>query len=361
MPVYETCTELSAQANSIDALPPGEWLEIANTKVMDVFPKVSPGGSPYAVVAAWSGGAFDTKRDRMILWGGGHGDYAGNEIYVFDLNFLKWTRLNEPSPVPAGISEFRTGYYPDGGPVSRHTYNYIQYLPDPVDRFCSFGGAAFWQSGQYGTNHTDCFNFDKNMWEPQKFQDSTSSDIGANTAYDPVTQTVYEHGGLGDKGLSKLDLKTGQWTQLWEPFSGAGYTLQYTKTSDIDPIQRMMVAVGGGKILTWDLLKAGPNYATEITTMGPQTIVQGAGGNPGFVYVPDLKAFVGWAGGKDLFKFDLPTKTWTTMPLSPNSKFFPPAEQGNWGTYGRLRYSPAKKVLVLITGHDKNVLVYKVK
>jgi hypothetical protein len=37
-------------------------------------------------MAAWGGGAHDTKRDRLIVWGGGHGDYGGNELYAFDVN-----------------------------------------------------------------------------------------------------------------------------------------------------------------------------------------------------------------------------------------------------------------------------------
>ncbi len=362
MPVYDTCTALTPQSNAIDALPPGEWMEIPNSHLRDVFAPVNPSllGGPSGVVGAWSGGAFDTKRDRMIVWGGGHGDYYGNEIYVFDLNSLKWTRVNDPSFVEAGVAEFPSGYYTDGNPVSRHTYNYLQYLPDPIDRFCSFGGAGLWQSGQYGTSHVDCFNFDKNLWETQKFPDTPSAGIGANTAYDPVTQSLWQHGGYADTGMSRLDLKTGQWTQLWRPFTNAGYTLGYYRTSDLDPLLKQFIAVGANKIITWDLNNIGPtNYGTEITTTGPQNIV--AASSPGFIYVPDLMAFVGWGGGKDLYKLDLATKTWTTMPLSANSAATPPAVQSNWGTFGRMRYSPKKKVIVLITGDSNNVLVYKVK
>lgn len=358
-PVFENCTQLSAQANSVDSLLPGEWMEVPNSMVQDSFPKVSPGGYSSAVIGAWGGGAYDTKRDRMILWGGGHGDYAGNEIYVFDLNTLKWTRVNEPSPVPSGVTEFRTGYYPDGGPVSRHTYNYIQYLPDPVDRFCTFGGAAFWQTGQYGSAHTDCFNFDLNQWETQKFSDATSFGIGANSAYDPVTASVWVSSGYGDMGMSKLDLKTGLWSQLWAPYSGAGYTLGYYRTSDIDPINRKMVAVGQGKVLTWDLTKSGLNYAEEITTSGPQNLVSSS--SPGFVYVPELRAFVGWAGGPNLYQLDLASKSWTELPPAAGTKSIPPSVQNATGTFGRLRYSSKKKALVLVNSHNQNVFIYKVK
>lgn len=141
----------------------------------------------------------------------------------------------------------------------------------------------------------------------------------------------------------------------------AGDPLGYNHTSDIDPINRKMVAVGAGKVLVWDLTKSGVNYATEIKTTGPQNIVIGAGGNPGFIYVPELKAFVGWSGGVNIYKLDLLAMNWSAMPLSVNSAVVHPAEQKNWGTFGRLRYSAKKKVLVLVHVHDQNVLVYKVK
>jgi hypothetical protein len=359
--VFDSCAQLTAQSNAIDALPPGEWMEVPNSMIKTVFPAVSVGGSPYAVVAAWSGGAYDTKRDRLIVWGGGHGDYAGNEIYVFDLNTLQWKRLNEPSPLDPKVSQFDSGYYPDGGPVARHTYNSLQYLPDPVDRFCAFGGGGYWQSGQYGTPHTDCFDFDRNKWETNKYPDTPSWGIGANSAYDPVTKSVYTHGGYGDTGLSKLDLSTNLWRQLWASFSNAGNDFGYYRTSDIDPINRKFVAVGKGKVMTWDLTKTGFNYSTTIATTGPQDIVMGASGNPGFIYVPELKGFVGWVGGSNLFKLDLPTQTWTAIPPLASSKVVPPAVQKNWGTFGRFRYSPNKKVLILMNSYDENVFIYKVK
>ncbi|MBC7466287.1 MAG: hypothetical protein H7256_09865 [Bdellovibrio sp.] len=358
VPLFANCTVLSSQSNAVDALPPGQWLEIPDSELYKVFPKPEAPGYASAVIAAWSGGAYDTKRDRMIIWGGGHSDYAGNEIYSFDLNALKWSRLTDPSLLDGSLNRFDSGYYTDGLPVARHTYNYLQYLPDPIDRFCSFGGAGLWKDGQYGTAHVDCFNFDKNMWETQKFPDTPSLSIGSNTAYDPVTKSLWQHGGYGDIGLSKLDLTTSKWTQMWGQFSGAGNTLGYKRTSDIDPDQRQMVSVGEGKVLTWDLNKTGMNYATELTTTGPQNVVNHD--SPGFVYVDDIKAFVGWAGGL-LYRFDLVSKTWIQMPLSPYSVVLPPTDPVGWGTFGRLRYSPKKKALVLVLAHDRKVLVYKVK
>ena len=57
-------------------------------------------GGQAAVMSACGGGTLDTARDRLLVWGGGHGDYAGNELCAFDLATLQWSRLTEPSSSP---------------------------------------------------------------------------------------------------------------------------------------------------------------------------------------------------------------------------------------------------------------------
>src|SRR5262245_12768815 len=69
------------------------WLAIPNSNLRSVCPPNGFGGSGYnfrdncgSVTTAWSGGVFDTTRNRLIVWGGGHNDYYGNEIYAVNLN-----------------------------------------------------------------------------------------------------------------------------------------------------------------------------------------------------------------------------------------------------------------------------------
>ena len=342
----------------IDSLAVGEWYEVPNSSLHALRPSNNVGGNFGGIMDAWSGGAFDTKRDRLIIWGGGHADYAGNEIYTFDLNTLSWSRLIEPSYVDRSISEFRSGYYTDGLPVSRHTYNSIQYIPDPVDRFCGFGGAGLWESGQYGTATVDCFNFTSNSWEIQKFESTTSITIGATTAYDPVTHKIFQHGGYGYTGLSSLNLTSKKWTRLWENFNNIGGVYGYYKTAEIDPIQRLMISVGGGAVYVNSIDKGYPNTGVKTTTHGPQDIVTSA--SPGFVYVPDLKKIVAWKGGRDTFHLDVSTMTWKLVSPPLSNTTSPPTQIGT-GVFGRFRYSPNKKVLVLVTSTRSNVFLMKIK
>ena len=107
-----------AWAGPIEDLKPGEWYEVPSSHMKDVDPcpmrncSYSAVEGQGAVMDDWSGGAYDTVRDRLIVWGGGHGGYAGNEIYVFDLNQLKWSRITEPSDPPGKD----VPYAPDGSP-----------------------------------------------------------------------------------------------------------------------------------------------------------------------------------------------------------------------------------------------------
>jgi hypothetical protein len=85
----------------------------------------------------------------LLIWGGGHFAYAGNEIYGFDLGHLRWQRLSEPS-LEIDL-DYRAGddIYIDGKPRSNHTYGSLQYVP-VVDRFCSFGTSANFPASRGG-------------------------------------------------------------------------------------------------------------------------------------------------------------------------------------------------------------------
>jgi len=168
------------------------WCEITDTKLADVCPNdPSIEGSCLNVVYAWSGGIADEKRERLIVWGGGHNDYWGNEVYALDLATLKMLRLNSPSaqnPTPDSC----TGTLPGGMPNSRHTYNGLSYLPD-ADRMFVFSGAPACKPG----------GFDDDTWTLDLANVSWSAKDPTNggppaggvptTAYDPNTKKVLVH------------------------------------------------------------------------------------------------------------------------------------------------------------------------
>src|SRR5690242_10068870 len=103
------------------------WYQIPNSKLSQVCPS---GTYPACLnVGAYSGGTMDTTRNRMIVWGGGHDDYGGNEVYAFDMNTLTPMRLTASGPGACTMDSCDGGITPD----SRHTYAELAYMPN-VDR-----------------------------------------------------------------------------------------------------------------------------------------------------------------------------------------------------------------------------------
>src|SRR3989344_1224004 len=131
--IFTSKPAITGKATSIDALQPGEWYRIPNSQpsASGVYPGpgAPTGNGPGSVMAAWSGGAYDTKRDRLIIWGGGHNDYGGNELYTFTLSTQKWTRIWGPSSgIPGSGGSNCPETVGSGDPNSRHTYDGVVYI-----------------------------------------------------------------------------------------------------------------------------------------------------------------------------------------------------------------------------------------
>lgn len=84
---------------------------------------------PDSVLDAWSGSVHVPSygtHGGIFHRGGGHKNYYGNEMYVFDLGLLKWFRLTSPSVQGNWAGPFPNGILPDGRPnAGIHTYYYL--------------------------------------------------------------------------------------------------------------------------------------------------------------------------------------------------------------------------------------------
>lgn len=341
------------KAGIVEDLLPGHWVEIPNSQLQNVAPNPIPVGSSgiASVMDAWCGGAYDTKRDRLIIWGGGHQDYSGNEIYVFDLNTLKWIRLNESSSNIGG--DECSGIYPDGLPRARHTYNSVQYVY-ANDRYSAFGSGGFYPGGQCGNARFDAFNFTSLSWEKMPNMPNGSYGTGQFTAVDPLTGHVWSHGAAGSSILaewiptSKTWVDHGnQWTEEY---------LSYYLTAVIDSASRTLVGVGGGEVRVWDLNKTGVIAGAKINTYGATEII--AKNSPGLDYDPVSKLLVAWSGGPNVYTLDFKTKIWSKI-VPANSNTVVPTTANTNGTFGRFRYIPSKNVFIAVNRVNENVYLYK--
>ena len=339
-----------ALGGPIDDLKPGEWYEVPNSHLRAVTPTEMYAdfeiGRFSSIIDAWNSGAYDTKRDRYIITGGGHNDYGGNELYAFDINTLSWSRIWGPSP---GISSPGPGgeTYSDGNPVSRHTYDGLEYLSN-MDRFWMHGGSKYNITGS-PSQATWLFDFDSLQWE-RKSDISYRSGLEMVSAYDPVTNKVFVAGKGSNQTLIAYDPVSDSWTERGD------LSIDVAQTAAIDPVRRTFVSLGSGKLFAYDLQQTGTISRQDLSTTGDTSMVSIA--YPGIVYDPVSDKMVAWNGGVDVYLLDLDTLVWTRVTPAPTNTVIPtPAP--HQGTFGRWQYIPSKNAFIVVNSIDENVWIYK--
>lgn len=339
-----------AGADAVDDLIPGTWYEVPNSDMDQVAP---PGGiqppngwDTSCVMDCWCGGAFDTTRNILYVWGGGHGQYSGNELYGFNTDSLTWERITDPS-IDVGGSE-SSGVYPDGEPRSRHTYNQLQYAAS-ADRLLSMGTTAMYPGGQIANSAVLSFNYNTKAWNTGGAGLPISGQIaGQVSAYDSVTGRVWAVNGFQSQ-LAGYDPVSNSWTQTY----GAA-NREYNMTGAIDPSRRLFIATGYDYLFVWDL--ANPGNPTQPSSSGDKSI-EGAF-SPGLAFDPVINMFVGWAGGSSVYTLDPTNWVWTRHAPDPSNTVTPTSQNVN-GTYGRFRYIPSRNAYIAVNRTGENVYIYK--
>ena len=150
------------------------------------------------VLGAWNGGAFDSGRAQFRVHGGGHADYGGNEVYVFDFSTLRWMRETDPRPLtgPLMRDNDRDGVAdacpaPISGPPATHTYQGFIYVPK-IDRYWLFGSVGFCQKGMSGSAAWE-YDAGTKTWAPMPELVKFAS--FARAVIDPDSGNVVIHGG----------------------------------------------------------------------------------------------------------------------------------------------------------------------
>lgn len=338
---------------SLSSVTAGTWYEIPSSNLSAVLPPETPlnWSGPDSIMSAWSGGTFDTQTGKLIIWGGGHTDYAGNEIYTFDTNTLQWERPWGPTPntqiqddAAYGIEE-----YLDGNPSSRHTYAGLVYLPEPYNSLWSQGGSR-WKNG-WGTDATWQYSFSENEW--QKFADAPDSGLGVVAVYDPISKHVFSR---SLNYINEYNPATDQWSQPYN--EGWGW---YTDDSNaaIAPDRRVIVFVGGEQtdhVTTYGIYDIDSNEYFDPGFSGDTEILEGNA--PGIAYHPSSDTMIAWDGGTNLYQLNLDTWEWTKI-IATNSSQVTPGAESSRGTFGRFQYVPEHDVFIVVNSIGSNVFAFK--
>ena len=361
---------------------PGGWLELTNTHLQDVCPprnyQPPGGGMPaydffsncYNVIAADSGAAADTKRNRLIIWGGGHAGYAGNELYSLDLNTSPPTlvRLNNPSifdPLNGNLEVNAS----DGTPTSRHTYGGLVYLPVQDKIFAwegvSLGGRSLRQTWQLDMNTLTWTNMHPEL-TPGSFDVTAGggSASGAECAYDPNTQKVLCEWG-GNLLLVQYDPATNKWAMLTSHNLCSGFPTCVSTaaiSAVIDPAHKYMILIGNsnasnpstGTLIVWAIdISSGGTYAAQDWSSQVKGCSSLNVDYPGLVYDPVVNRIVAYPNDGDfVYIFDPVSKTCTPQgfPNGPPASGLTPPN----GTFGRFAYFPSIGKYALVNRAGNN-------
>lgn len=340
-------------AGATDGVLPAHlgWHELPGTALRTICPPNGFGGSDYSfhdycrnVTAAWNSAVMDTRRNRLVVWGGGHSDYLGNELYALDVAAQKITRLTDPG-LPVAKAGCPESIANDTQPNARHTYDALAYI-EHADRLWTFSGSLS-PCGFFGSG-TWTFDFGNRTWEQRRPKgDIPIPGPGIVSAYDPNTGKVFLDDG---RNFYSYDVDRDRYEHL-----GGSNGIGYHSTAVIDPVRRKFVIVGAGRVHVYDVAKTGGFFGPRrriLGTKGGDPIVESS--YPGLAFDPVSGRIVAWNGGDTVYSLDLEAATWTPITY-PNG----PGRAMPNGTYKRWSYAPGSGVFTVVNAMTGNAFTLR--
>ena len=405
--------DLSGIRSIIKNAPENSWIQMNTNKIMDAWvPKaLRPNdGNPASVINAWSSFAWDSNRGDLLIFGGGHANYAGNEVYRWRGSTQNWELAALPSAlgsrnIPVGGAEY--------APESSHTYDNSVFLP-LADRFVTFGGAAYQTGGPFFAENADGtlrrtgpYFFDPSKANPNKVGGADSSgvdpatpggymwdnrDIYARPSFvtaapgstEGTTDYTLENGkeviyisgpdgGGSEHRLAKLTINDysnpskDEWELLGINWFGSGGQ----GAGAYDPLHNLYIKTlnESSQFTFWNLDNPGAGNTNQLVTLSsvPSNFVMK--GQYGLEYDPIRDRFLLWGAGGEVFQLNVGNKDGTDWVVSqlttePNSSVPTPFAQivngQNDAVLGKWHYASDLDVFVgLQGGYDGNIWFFK--
>lgn len=360
------------------------YAEIPNNSWAHVGPGTQSGQAtgrepPFGIVA-FSGMALDDGRDQLLFFGGGHGDYWGNEVWSWNIATRAWSRAYEPDPLRnvdlvtcrAGVDNARSPgmWMPSRRPISRHTYDSIEFISH-LGVMMAGGGSTYSGSGEYLWSDTDptrrgCYlNSPEDLWfydpatKSWQYKGSSRTDSGRDgmtvAAYDSTTGNIVSLGRDPNYQMT---------TWIYDPLSNVFERKQPVKVAPwhgeiaatYDGKRRYVLFFGGEYPKSDKLWAYSVDQNTWLDLSPPTGMRPAAGGGYGIAYdsANDVVIVYGPSG---LWIYDYAGRSW----IQPTTTLSPQA-----GTYvhGRLKYDVKRNITFLAYGSSTylvNVWAYRYK
>jgi hypothetical protein len=335
--------------DTLNNMPANSWYTLPNSSATSVLYSNSTNtniwgtSGPTAITNAWGSGAYDKKNHRFFLWGGGHSDYHGNEVYVFSTDSFYWQRLTEPSA--DSIVAFPQGDADpliDGQPCSRHTYGNLVYIENSEKLFSGGGGLPY---STFQTDKTWAFDFNSKTWENRMPQGVSlpglTSYWNLSSAYDPNSGFVYMK---SQWNMLRYDYVNNTW---WQSNNSTITASGDVGGACIIPNKNLFFRIGNGDFFAYNTLKDSiEDWSLNIND-------KNIGYCTGIAH--DSKANEVLAIKKDsLWSLNLQTKVWTQKSYSIS-----PFSLGAQGPFGRWQYLPEYNIFMLVASMNDNIYFYK--
>jgi hypothetical protein len=324
------------------------------------------------VISAWGGGCVNTigiysgasfvSGTFLVLWGGGHGDYSGNEIYCFgpmDGDSAQWYKPRNPTS-PAVVN---TGQDGSGNPVARHTYGSLVYIGGSRNWMLSVGGNAR-STDANGVSETHTYQF--NTASPNSnlpwTNRSTATDSPWLSAYDSTQDCVWgipiSNGNIIRYDVDANTHAVGNFKSPNAQNQGAAAALDTSR--GLFFIRSPSVALQGYRTNNGT---SNDYYNVSTTGTGPTGSAQA-----GMLWDPVADAFKVWAGtGKTIYTLTPPGTSpyeggnaWTWSSSTPGTGSTPSNETTN-GTYNRFAYVSTSTIrgYVLLNAANGSIYFFK--
>lgn len=330
------------------AMAPATWAEIGTNTLADVNPANDPAlnpnypgmapwhgqGGQEMVIAAWCGGAWCDVKKRLYITGGGHADYAGNELYWWDGGSATFVRATNPTGAIGNTGTLNDGQdasarYFDGQPRSFHTYGNM-VVADGV--LWSPGGSVYF--GGQAASRPFYFDESQNLWV---MDTDTAGLVGYGSAcYDSLRGELY---GFGVSVSPPKKYNVAAKTHL--PHT-KGWSAGGNNVSLYDAVRDCVMVVRDNFSIQCIDAAGVQNTINLQTTALPSGINQAAWGHYGFQYDTRRDRYVMWPGGNVVYTLTPPSGDFRTEPwvwgqieLAPENVTLPTAmtQRGTWGRF----------------------------
>jgi hypothetical protein len=293
----------------------------------------------HSVLDAWGGAAADTVNNRLIITGGGHVDYNGNQVYILNLN----TNVMTIDIAPTGNFSTTSGTEAngDGTPTARHAYEGLVYLPNENSVF-------YWGDGNApgGTRSTNIwwYSLTTHSWtekgvQPDGIQQSVYCAIDPTQATESLLCI-----GMGSYIMWRYVPSTDSWTTLNSP---KGTFVPFEANCAIQPDQKVMICAGASSfgasagIYSIDITGAASYAAVNITSSTTACSSLYSVNYPGMDYDSSTGLIVSYTGsGNSITTLDVisgicetktfsggPTASGTTAGILSKFAYFPKLNQ----------------------------------